>query len=440
MRLLTEVRGDLAAGCGTAAPRRTCSNWRSSGRTSASDWRRIAKSTCVGGMHCGSWHEAEAEFGRHPVLERERQSYAEALGLPDRARAAAERCAAFAPISAWEHYSLGSVAVRRRRSRGRRARVRCGVSTSSPRTSGPISLGAFAPTGSGISMPRSRRSTSASPWPRRPLNATTTGRERTRRWGRPRPRSATTITPWASPPTSRSPPSIAASSSSDRGALKRRSPTFSAPWPGGQTPRERHYNLALAYLVQGDPAAARTNLEAALRLAPGEKAFHDLECRLPRNPRAEAGPRIERNYRWLPIRVRRPPHPARLIRTLPHPKPKEIPSARQLLALDLPAPCGPLENREQFRETDLINLSGLKNSCGVNSLFMQEVFGERGFGGSTGGHRCEMRTGAGDPSALDQGRTWRRGCEIPIPSSLRMDQRLQEFWPCPYTTREFVLY
>jgi serine/threonine protein kinase/Flp pilus assembly protein TadD len=51
--------------------------------------------------------EAERLFGASPVLVRERQSHAEALGLTDVARAAARCRAELAPETAWEHYTLG---------------------------------------------------------------------------------------------------------------------------------------------------------------------------------------------------------------------------------------------------------------------------------------------------------------------------------------------
>src|SRR5262249_6932676 len=55
--------------------------------------------------------QAVTQFGPRPVLERERQSYAEALGLSDLARAAADRLAALKTSAAldspWEHYALG---------------------------------------------------------------------------------------------------------------------------------------------------------------------------------------------------------------------------------------------------------------------------------------------------------------------------------------------
>jgi serine/threonine protein kinase len=51
--------------------------------------------------------EAERLFGASPVLARERQSHAEALGLADVARAAARSRAELVPQTAWEHYALG---------------------------------------------------------------------------------------------------------------------------------------------------------------------------------------------------------------------------------------------------------------------------------------------------------------------------------------------
>ena len=51
--------------------------------------------------------EAERLFGASPVLARERQSHAEALGLTEVARAAARCRAGLAPQTAWEHYALG---------------------------------------------------------------------------------------------------------------------------------------------------------------------------------------------------------------------------------------------------------------------------------------------------------------------------------------------
>ena len=51
--------------------------------------------------------EAERLFGASPVLEHERRSHAEALGLTDVARVATRCRAELAPGTAWEHYALG---------------------------------------------------------------------------------------------------------------------------------------------------------------------------------------------------------------------------------------------------------------------------------------------------------------------------------------------
>ena len=51
--------------------------------------------------------EAERLFGPSPVLARERQTHAEALGWADVARAAARSASHLAPRTAWEHYALG---------------------------------------------------------------------------------------------------------------------------------------------------------------------------------------------------------------------------------------------------------------------------------------------------------------------------------------------
>jgi tetratricopeptide (TPR) repeat protein len=51
--------------------------------------------------------EAERLFGASPVVARERQAHAEALGLVELAREAARARAELAPRTAWEHYALG---------------------------------------------------------------------------------------------------------------------------------------------------------------------------------------------------------------------------------------------------------------------------------------------------------------------------------------------
>jgi Flp pilus assembly protein TadD len=57
--------------------------------------------------------QAEALCGPSPVLYRERQTHAEALGRRDLAREAARQAAHLAPRTAWEHYALGRSQLRR---------------------------------------------------------------------------------------------------------------------------------------------------------------------------------------------------------------------------------------------------------------------------------------------------------------------------------------
>jgi serine/threonine protein kinase/Tfp pilus assembly protein PilF len=56
--------------------------------------------------------DAEAMFGPSPVLCRQRQVHALALGMTDLARTAEEQAAKLPPRTAWEHYSLGRVLLR----------------------------------------------------------------------------------------------------------------------------------------------------------------------------------------------------------------------------------------------------------------------------------------------------------------------------------------
>src|SRR5205823_3906053 len=46
---------------------------------------------------------------------------------------------------------------------------------------------------------------------------------------------------------------------------------------GGVRPAPAYYNLALAHLALGDRAAARADLDRALRLEPGGRDFRDLD-------------------------------------------------------------------------------------------------------------------------------------------------------------------
>lgn len=56
--------------------------------------------------------EAEAEFGGSVVMDRERQVYAESLGLRDEASRAARLASARQPHTAWEHYAIGRSLLR----------------------------------------------------------------------------------------------------------------------------------------------------------------------------------------------------------------------------------------------------------------------------------------------------------------------------------------
>jgi len=56
--------------------------------------------------------QAEAEFGSSVVLSRERQAYAEALGLSEEARRAVDAAAQLEPHTVWEHYAVGRSLLR----------------------------------------------------------------------------------------------------------------------------------------------------------------------------------------------------------------------------------------------------------------------------------------------------------------------------------------
>lgn len=56
--------------------------------------------------------QAEAEFGSSVVLSRERQTYAEALGLSDEAHRASDMAAKLEPHTVWEHYAVGRSLLR----------------------------------------------------------------------------------------------------------------------------------------------------------------------------------------------------------------------------------------------------------------------------------------------------------------------------------------
>jgi serine/threonine protein kinase/tetratricopeptide (TPR) repeat protein len=56
--------------------------------------------------------DAEELFGPSPVLCRERQRHAEALGLAEEVKAESQRAAALTPRNAWDHYALGRSLLR----------------------------------------------------------------------------------------------------------------------------------------------------------------------------------------------------------------------------------------------------------------------------------------------------------------------------------------
>ena len=66
--------------------------------------------TCRDVMQLLIW--AEGMFGRSPVLDHERQVYAQKLGLTELAEVAGERAAAQQPAIAWEHYAIGRTLLR----------------------------------------------------------------------------------------------------------------------------------------------------------------------------------------------------------------------------------------------------------------------------------------------------------------------------------------
>ena len=99
--------GGPGAGGRAAAPVGPARAGGSPGRTSASSWRRTAIARRGGATRCASLRKPRRGSAPVPRLERERQSYAEALGLTDLARASARRRARIVPATAWEHDALG---------------------------------------------------------------------------------------------------------------------------------------------------------------------------------------------------------------------------------------------------------------------------------------------------------------------------------------------
>jgi tetratricopeptide (TPR) repeat protein len=252
--------------------------------------------------------EAEAQFGNHAILERERQSYAEALRLDDLARTAAQRRAALVPVSAWEHYALGRSLF----------------------DAGDLDAAAQEFAASSILQPQdlwSRFCQGLCAYRLRHFDAALAAFDvcvalapstAECYYNRARSHAALGNTEAALADYNRAlalDPKLSVAAL-NRGVLLFRQgrypealADFQRAQVGKASPAIVHYNLALAYHAQNDSVAARTHLEAALRLAPGEKVFRDLQCRLWSNPRAEAGPRIETR---LPIAVQSTPRSSSL--------------------------------------------------------------------------------------------------------------------------------
>jgi tetratricopeptide (TPR) repeat protein len=71
--------------------------------------------------------QAETELGSSVVLSRERQIYAEALGLSDEARRASDMVAKLEPHTSWEHYAVGRSLLRAGKSKAAAAQFQCAV-------------------------------------------------------------------------------------------------------------------------------------------------------------------------------------------------------------------------------------------------------------------------------------------------------------------------
>jgi serine/threonine protein kinase/tetratricopeptide (TPR) repeat protein len=247
--------------------------------------------------------EAEAQFGSHAVLERERQSYAEALGLDDLARTAAKRRGELVPRTAWEHYALG------------RSLFDAGDLQAAAREFAMASelqpQDLWSRFSLGLCAYRLRHFDAA--FAAFDICVALAPRTAECYYNRARSHAAQGHIEAALSDYNHAlalAPKLAVAAL-NRGVLLFRQgrypealADFQRALMGKASPAIVHYNLALAYLAQNDPVAARTNLEAALRLAPGEKTFHDLECRLWANRRAEAGPRIEARLPMAADRLR----------------------------------------------------------------------------------------------------------------------------------------
>jgi tetratricopeptide (TPR) repeat protein len=236
--------------------------------------------------------EAEAQFGSHAVLERERQSYAEALGLDDLARTAARRGATLVPGTAWEHYALGRSLFD---AGDLEAAVRQFAASSNLQPQDLWSRFSL-----GLCAYRLRHFDAAVA----AFDVCVALAPRTAEcyYNRARAHAALGHTEAALGDYDHAlalAPDLAVAAL-NRGVLLFRQgrypealADFQRALAGKVRPAIVHYNLALTYLAQNNHGAASTNLQAALRLAPGEKAFHDLECRLGHDRRGTAAARIE---------------------------------------------------------------------------------------------------------------------------------------------------
>ncbi len=225
-------------------------------------------------------YEAEAQFGSHPVLERERRAYAEALGLHDLARAATERCAALAPTTAWEHYTLGQSLFDAGELEAAAREFTAATELQ------PQDLGSHFSQGLCAYRLRHFQAAIAA------FDVCIALAPKTAECYYNRARSHAALGETAAALRDydhalQLAPDLAIAAL-NRGVLlfrQRRYPEaiadFQRALAANVSPATAHYNLALAYLAQHNPTAARTNLEAALRIAPGAKAFHVLGFRLP---------------------------------------------------------------------------------------------------------------------------------------------------------------
>jgi serine/threonine protein kinase/tetratricopeptide (TPR) repeat protein len=227
--------------------------------------------------------QAETQFGPRAVLERERQSYAESLGLSDRARAAAERLAALTASAAldspWEHYALGRSLLDAGDPEAA-AQQFAAASELRPQELWPhfsqglcaYRLGRFDAAVAAFDICIALAPNTAECFYNRARSHAALGQTG------PALRDYNHAL--------RLDPDLAAAAL-NRGALlfrEKRYPEaiadFRRALAGQANPATAHYNLALAYLAQGDRSAARESLMSALLLAPEEEDFRKLQRHL----------------------------------------------------------------------------------------------------------------------------------------------------------------